>query len=98
MERGYWLLFSLTGIVFFCTIELSRPGGRMLAAWTGLLVAGVLCVSYCDLLPPRQQHNARHDAKQATGLGQTQVFAQQRQTQQRREQHRAAHNDGRTHR
>lgn len=47
--RGYWLLIVLAGIVFFSTLELSRPDGRQLAAWAGLLVAGVLG---CYTVPP----------------------------------------------
>ena len=47
--RGYWLLIGLAGVVFFSMLELSRPGGRHLAAWAGLLVAGVLG---CYTVPP----------------------------------------------
>ncbi|MCI1187549.1 hypothetical protein MON38_08970 [Hymenobacter sp. DH14] len=47
--RGYWLLIGLAGIVFFSTLELRRPDGRQLAAWAGLLVAGVLG---CYTVPP----------------------------------------------
>ena len=47
--RGYWLLIGLAGIVFFSTLELSRPGGRPRAAWAGLLMAGVLG---CYTVPP----------------------------------------------
>ena len=47
--RGYWLLFGLAGIVFFSTLELRRTTGRPLAAWAGLLLAGVLG---CYTMPP----------------------------------------------
>lgn len=47
--RGYWLLIGLAGIVFFSTLELSRPGGRGRAAWAGLLLAGMLG---CYTVPP----------------------------------------------
>jgi hypothetical protein len=47
--RGYWLLIGLAGVVFFSTLELSHGRGRHLAAWTGLLVAGVLG---CYTVPP----------------------------------------------
>ena len=47
--RGYWLMILLAGVVFFCTLELTRPAGRARAAWTGLLVAGVLG---CYTVPP----------------------------------------------
>ena len=40
--RGYWLLILMAGIVFFCTLELTRKAGQLRAAWTGLMLAGVL--------------------------------------------------------
>lgn len=47
--RGYWLVILLAGIVFFCTLELTRPHGRARAAWAGLLMAGV---AGCYTVPP----------------------------------------------
>ena len=42
--RGYWLLITLAGGVFFCTLVLARPMSdppRARLAWTGLLLFGV---------------------------------------------------------
>ncbi len=39
--RGYWLLITLAGLLFFCTLALGRSAGRSRAAWAGLLLAGV---------------------------------------------------------
>jgi hypothetical protein len=40
--RGYWLLTLLAGVVFFCTLALSTAARHSYAAWTGLVVAGIL--------------------------------------------------------
>ncbi|MDO7873740.1 hypothetical protein Q5H93_03275 [Hymenobacter sp. ASUV-10] len=39
--RGYWLLITLAGLVFFATLALSNARARR-AAWAALLVGGVL--------------------------------------------------------
>ena len=39
--RGYWLLISLVGMLFFCTLALNQPGENKRAAWAGLLLAGL---------------------------------------------------------
>ncbi|WP_210515502.1 hypothetical protein [Hymenobacter terricola] len=39
--RGYWLLISLVGILFFCTLVLDQPGGPRRAAWVGLVLASL---------------------------------------------------------
>ncbi|HEX8507564.1 MAG TPA: hypothetical protein VF630_19535, partial [Hymenobacter sp.] len=40
--RGYWLLSALAGVVFFCALALGAGTARRRAAWTALVVGGVL--------------------------------------------------------
>lgn len=40
--RGYWLLITLAGLVFFAMLSLADSDGRHRAAWVGLLLGGVL--------------------------------------------------------
>ena len=40
--RGYWLLTLLAVVTFFCVLALTYGTGQPRAAWTGLLVGGVL--------------------------------------------------------
>lgn len=39
--RGYWLLISLAGILFFSTLVLAQAQGPQRAGWAGLLLAGL---------------------------------------------------------
>ena len=40
--RGYWLLITLAGLVFFAMLTLAESEGLARAAWAGLLLGGVL--------------------------------------------------------
>ena len=40
--RGYWLVTALAGAAFFCTLALRKPQRLPRAAWTGLVVSGIL--------------------------------------------------------
>ena len=40
--RGYWLMISLAGVVFFSTLHLAEGGSRPRAAWAALLLSCVL--------------------------------------------------------
>ena len=40
--RGYWLLTLAAGVVFFCSLALLANTHRPRAAWTGLLVGGIV--------------------------------------------------------
>jgi hypothetical protein len=41
-SRGYWLLITLAGLVFFSTLSLAGASGRPRAAWAALLLGGLL--------------------------------------------------------
>ena len=47
--RGYWLMIGVAGVVFFAALRLAEGGGPRRAAWSALVVAGVLG---CYTVPP----------------------------------------------